>query len=253
VHSPRVRPKAHGFGYANRNRTLRQARGTFIAYLADDDLWLPDHLERLTACLDTNNAEWAYSRPLDVSVAGQITPKILNLHDARTRHMWLTQHVAYLPSPNVVHRRSCFERYGYWDEQIVRSGDWELWMRILAGGQWLTFAYESTPTSLHFTADWRRPHVNWRMPLWRRMRAWDGDQAPALNVPIPEGVPEQDVIWRAMQRDPHDWARQLRRDVDLELDRRALFALPLSQTIEAGYWTFKRLTTGRKQFARVSE
>lgn len=244
-------PKAPGFGYASRNRTLRQAQGTFIAYLADDDLWLPDHLERLTACLDESSAEWAYSRPLDVSAAGQITPKIFNLHDARTRRMWLTQHVAYLPSPNVVHRRSCLERYGYWDEDVVRSGDWELWMRILSGGQWLNFCYESTPTSLHFTADWRRTHVNWRMQLWRLARAWDGDQAPALNVSVPEGLPEQELISRAMQRDPQ-WVQQLRRAVDIELDQRAAFALPLSQTIEAAYWTFKRLTTGHKQFARVA-
>jgi len=246
-------PKMPTFGYANRNRALRQARGTFIAYLPDDDLWLPDHLERLTACLDEHGAEWGYSRPLDVSVAGRITPQVFNLHDPRTRHAWQTQHIGYLSAANVVHRRSCLERYGYWSEEVARGGDWELWMRILAGGGWRNFGYEPTPTSLHFVAAWRRGGVAWRKQLWRRVRAWEGAEAPELTVPVPEGIPEQQAVWLACQRAPDDWVRNLRRAAQVDLDRRASLAWPLSQAIEAGFWSFRRLTTGRKQFVRLAE
>jgi glycosyltransferase involved in cell wall biosynthesis len=46
---PRVRfrrfPKGTGFGYAHRNVVLRESAAPFVAYMTDDDLWFPDHLE----------------------------------------------------------------------------------------------------------------------------------------------------------------------------------------------------------------
>ena len=75
-------PKAPGFGYANRNVALRQARGELVAFLAHDDLLLPDHLALLAACFDDDRVEWAYSRPVWVSIDGLVLPLPINLKHA---------------------------------------------------------------------------------------------------------------------------------------------------------------------------
>lgn len=68
---PRLRwfgfPKAPGYGYANRARTRAQAGGELVAYISPDDLWAPDHLERLVACL--TRQRW----PLGRRAAGWLT------------------------------------------------------------------------------------------------------------------------------------------------------------------------------------
>jgi glycosyltransferase involved in cell wall biosynthesis len=53
---PRVQwvnlPKNTGHQTGPNNEGLRRARGTFVAYLGHDDLWLPNHLEVLIAAFD---------------------------------------------------------------------------------------------------------------------------------------------------------------------------------------------------------
>jgi glycosyltransferase involved in cell wall biosynthesis len=218
-------PKTPNFGYAARNRALRLARGRIIAYLTHDDLWLADHLERAAASLATADAEWSYSRPLDVSPQGLITPQAFDLRDPLTRRLWQERHIGYLTTTHVVHLRSCLDRYGYWNEQLPGGGDWELWMRILAGGGWRRFAYDPIPTAMHFVSV-RRRRETWRRRLLRSVQRWEGPLAPELSVHVPDGVAEQEAVWRAMAGAPVEWAAGVRRAI-ADLDRRP-FARPVS-------------------------
>ena len=51
------RPKGFGAGYAHRNEVLERAGEGIVAWLADDDLWLPDHLERAGELFDAGAAD----------------------------------------------------------------------------------------------------------------------------------------------------------------------------------------------------
>ena len=75
--------RRRGIGYANRNAVLREARGGNVAYLAHDDIWFPDHLERLGVLLDRSGVEFAYTRGLGVDLEGRILPYWYNLNVAR--------------------------------------------------------------------------------------------------------------------------------------------------------------------------
>jgi glycosyltransferase involved in cell wall biosynthesis len=54
-------PANSGYQSAPHNEGLRRARGRYVAYLNHDDMWLPDHLERLVAALARDGADVAYS------------------------------------------------------------------------------------------------------------------------------------------------------------------------------------------------
>jgi len=43
------------------NEGFRQAQGRYIAYLNQDDLWFPDHLEKQLNTIQSSNADWVFS------------------------------------------------------------------------------------------------------------------------------------------------------------------------------------------------
>jgi glycosyltransferase involved in cell wall biosynthesis len=243
-------PKAPGIGYANRNRALRRARGEIIAYLTDDDLWLPDHLERLMACLTEHDAQLAYSLPLEVTRTGVITPHVFNLHDASTRNLWRTKHLGYVAIANVIHRRECLEQYGYWNETMASGGDWELWMRIIEGGGSQSFAYLPLPTALHFIASWRPLRPTWRTKLLRRVREWEGEVLPELRLDLRAGRSEQEIVWSALSQAPARWTRDLRRAVQVEVDRRSMYIRPMSSAIDLAFQHYRRIAAPRKHWPK---
>ena len=243
-------PKVPGVGYANRNRALRTAAGDIIAYQAHDDLWLPDHLQRLVDGLVENEAEFAYSMSLDVSIDGHITTQVFNLHDLYVWRLWHTKHIGYLPMCNVVHRRACFEKYGHWNERLIRGGDWELWMRIIERGGRQNFAYLPLPTTLHFVADWRRGAATWRGRLWRAMRVRETADLPELKLALRPGVTEQETAWLDMQAAPFPWSRAVRRAVQVDHDRRGTHVFRASTLMELAARAYRTIRPVYKQWPR---
>lgn len=219
-------PKAPNFGYANRNVALRGARGEYVAFMAHDDLWLPDHLELLTPCLDDVGVEIAYSRPLWVIPVGLLAPCPFNLNHPDTLDAFLTRGLNSVPASCFVHRRDCLERYGYWNEELPARGDLDLWTRIIEGGGRRNFAHLPVPTCLHFRANWRKEsdiHQP-QLHVWKALHALEGFMPAALKLEVPQGLTEQEACWRALTSSPERWSRDLRRAVTAVLDRRTFLS-----------------------------
>lgn len=164
IQDPRVRwfdlPKAPGFGYGNRNTALEEARGDFMAYMAHDDLAMPDHLERLLRYFEDPEVILAYSRPLWVDPQGHFFPSYFSLEDPVVLTRFLRREFNLMPACCVVYRLDATRRQLRWDDQLTKAGDWDLWIRILQSGSdkelQSVLRFHPFPTTFHFQADWRQ-------------------------------------------------------------------------------------------------
>jgi glycosyltransferase involved in cell wall biosynthesis len=241
-------PKAPGFGYANRNIALRQARGDLVAFAAHDDLLFEDHLERLGDAIDETGADWIYSRPLWVSTDGYVVPFGPDLTLADELQFFLTRGNT-IAAGCVVHRRDCFERFGFWPEDLPRAGDWNLWVRIITGGGRKP-SYLPVPTCLHFTAVWKGTRVAQSGGLQAMQDIADECTwwPASLRYSVEQGQLEQEVLFRAMTNDGTAWCRRIRDDVTTVIDRVARDRL-----LQPRFWKHPRwwlLELARKALAR---
>ena len=208
---PRIRwldlPKGPGFGYRNRNLAFRQMRGHYVALLGHDDIWLPDHLALLSRRLEQSGAEWAYSRPIWGEPGGTLLPGDFDLAtDAAKRKKFMEGKLNGIPASCVMHRRDCFARYGYWNETLPEWGDFDMWVRIVAGTGCL--GYLPSPTCLHFRANWRKiSNVTSRLTGCPELLS----DLPALRLPASRN--DQDSAWSCFTKDP-EWITSLRLAVD---------------------------------------
>lgn len=212
-------PKAPFYGYANRNVVLKGATGEHVAYVAHDDLLLPDHLEHVGRILDQAPADWVFSRPVWLSQQGEVIAYPLTFAHEDEQRSFMTAGNP-IPMSCVAHRRSWLDRVGGWPEDIAASADWALWKRLIAAGA--APASCRTPTVLHFVADWRRP-VGIGQPeaaalLARTTESW---WPAVLRVPPVDGETEQHAVMRHLTAGGLAWCEQLRAGIDTVNDRLA--------------------------------
>jgi glycosyltransferase involved in cell wall biosynthesis len=126
-------PKAHGLGWIHRNEALRRARGEVISYLGDDDLWLPDHLQRVGELFDAGGIDLVQASACLVYPDGELEPFRLDwrVPAARRRFMEGSEHKT--PFAAVSHRAGLAEEAGGWPEAPPpgAGGDEDLFRRMV--------------------------------------------------------------------------------------------------------------------------
>jgi glycosyltransferase involved in cell wall biosynthesis len=122
-----------------RNRGVALSSGERIAFLDQDDEWLPRHLELLSAALDDDpEAGWAYSDFDEIDGAGAVvTRRFLRAFGVRHPKLSLADCVGadlmVLPSASLL-RRSTFEQVGGFDESLSGYEDDDLFVRVFRAG-----------------------------------------------------------------------------------------------------------------------
>lgn len=72
-----------------RDQALQRARGRFVAYLGDDDAWMPDHLDVLDALLA--NADFGHTMQVGIDAQGQVVVMAADLQNAAFRNRMVTE------------------------------------------------------------------------------------------------------------------------------------------------------------------
>jgi len=128
---PRIRALRFEHGGSpgrSRNAGIAASRGEFVAFLDDDDAWLPAKLDRQLSLLNAEpGAGLVFSRVERFGDEQGPWPRILP-ERPELRSLLAANFIA---CSTVVARRSALERAGPFDESLPRAQDFDLWLRIL--------------------------------------------------------------------------------------------------------------------------
>ncbi|GAB4119430.1 MAG: hypothetical protein Fur005_29380 [Roseiflexaceae bacterium] len=122
------------------NTALHAARGQYLSIQNSDDYWLPTLLDRLYQPFVADPALGvAYGRCQAIDAQGHVLARMAGVPPRYPGQMFRSLlYGDHLCTIAVLMRRGDVLHVGGWDEQLIASEDWDLWLRL---AQFRRFAY----------------------------------------------------------------------------------------------------------------
>lgn len=152
-----VRHEANRGSSGARNTGIEAARGAWIAFLDDDDVWLPEKLERQLRFMQdvAPNADASVTDYLDVST-GAHQKLSENVRQKGVARLVLYYDQGFAFGSTLLAKRSVFETVGDFDTRFRRAQDWDWLVTFLLKNRQLAFVPEEL---MHYSGDHINPQV----------------------------------------------------------------------------------------------
>ncbi|HWP93500.1 MAG TPA: glycosyltransferase [Thermodesulfobacteriota bacterium] len=147
-----------------RNTGVINSDGSYVAFLDDDDEWLPEKLERQIEIFerDSDRIGGVYTGFLKVDRAtGQVVKEVIptkrgNIFNELLQFNWIR-----IPSVLMV-KKECFDRTGLFDASIPFGLDYDMWIRISKEFQ---FEYVDRPLVKYYSHADSRLSTNYKLVI----------------------------------------------------------------------------------------
>lgn len=118
-------------GGASRNTGIKEAQGDYIGLLDDDDEWLPEKLEKQMIKFQHSSEKvgliysgFYFVLEKNDKIMSEVCPTLRgNVYVDLLKD-------CILGSPTPLIKRSCFQKAGFFDEELPGCQDWDMWIRI---------------------------------------------------------------------------------------------------------------------------
>jgi glycosyltransferase involved in cell wall biosynthesis len=119
---------------AARNTGISEAKGRWIAFLDDDDVWSPDKLARQVSVMDANGTAWSFGG--DVAVDSELNILGGGPPPSSDEVVRLVERHNSVPAgaSNVVVSAEALAAAGPFDIGLTNSEDWDMWIRLARAG-----------------------------------------------------------------------------------------------------------------------
>jgi glycosyltransferase involved in cell wall biosynthesis len=156
-------PFNSGYQSYPKNMGIMQSSGELIAYLDDDNVWLPNHLSDLVTAFLAADTDMVYggrryvnNTDLDLP-SGDVAAEAWSAPRLRAAN--------YIDTSDILHSRGgawmlAATTGSIWDENLTRYGDWDLLMR------WSRIGLTATPVpGIHSEYHWHGDNLQLTRPL----------------------------------------------------------------------------------------